>query len=399
MNAFVNLLNLPNDKKQKSGIEFTPGEIAQQPSTWKKTVDIIKNSKQELDKFMIESGLMGKGTANLILTGAGTSEFIGNSVVSILRNRLVRLAESIPTTHLVSHTPTTLVAGQRYVIISFARSGNSPESIAAYELAKRFAPDVKHIIITCNKNGDLAKISKNDENSICIFMPDETNDQSLAMTSSFSTMAFAATGLTYLDSLNEYSDLSGQLGDAAERVIQNYGDMLHEFANLTFSRACYLGSNTLFGTMQECHLKMMEMTEGRVACMFNSFIGLRHGPQVFVNDDCVVIAALSSDPYVRKYEVDMLTEMKEKKQGKAILIICNKVSEEIKGLGTHYIELTPNTGPVNDDYRIMTDVVVGQISATFKSMQLGLKPDNPSTSGTINRVVQGVKIYRDQIDN
>ncbi|HDY87445.1 MAG TPA: hypothetical protein ENH82_04925 [bacterium] len=140
-------------------------------------------------------------------------------------------------------------------------------------------------------------------------------------------------------------------------------------------------------------MKMQEMTEGRVAAQFNSFLGLRHGPQVFVNDECVVIAALSSDPYVRRYEIDMLRELKEKKQGCGTLIICDKTTDEIDGLSTHAVELYPQEVPVEDGFRVMTDVTVGQVLGTFKSLYFGLKPDNPSTSGKINRVVTGVNIY------
>jgi len=39
------------------------------------------------------------------------------------------------------------------------------------------------------------------------------------------------------------------------------------------------------------------------------------------------------------------------------------------------------------------DVTVGQTLGLFKSLAFGLKPDNPSVKGVINRVVKGVKIY------
>ena len=147
------------------------------------------------------------------------------------------------------------------------------------------------------------------------------------------------------------------------------------------------------GAMQECHLKLQEMTEGRGVSMFNSFVGLRHGPQVFVNKDCVVVAALSSDAYVRKYEIDMLKELVAKKQGCGTLLICDRATAELRGLSTAIVELFPDGGGVEDDFRIMTDVMVGQILGTFACLRCGLKPDNPSVSGTISRVVQGVTIY------
>jgi tagatose-6-phosphate ketose/aldose isomerase len=127
--------------------------------------------------------------------------------------------------------------------------------------------------------------------------------------------------------------------------------------------------------------------------MFNSFVGLRHGPQVFVNKECAVIAALSSEPYVRKYELDMLRELKAKKQGSGTLVICDRASAEIRDVASDIIELFPAGNAVDDDFRVMTDVMIGQILGTFACLRCGLKPDNPSVAGTINRVVQGVTIY------
>lgn len=393
MNAFEALLNLPDEEKKLRGVEFTPKEIAQQPATWAKAAEIVRKRAGDIKDFMKSAGLVGKKEATLILTGAGSSEFVGNAVENVLRKRLKREVMSIPTTHFVTHPANVFVPGKNYVVLSFARSGNSPESMATYNLVKKVCPAAKQIAITCNKDGKLAKAAKSDKGSLYIELPAETNDESLVMTSSYSTMAFTACGLCFLDAPDELASLAARLGAAGKRIIKEYGDVLKKIASLNFNRACFLGSNALWGTMQECHLKMQEMTEGRVAAMFNSFVGLRHGPQVFANQDCVIVAALSCAPYVRKYELDLLRELKAKKQGCATLVVCDRATAEIRELCTDVVELFPNVDPVDDDFRVMTDVMIGQMLGTFKSIQCGLKPDNPSVSGMINRVVQGVTIY------
>jgi tagatose-6-phosphate ketose/aldose isomerase len=393
VNAFEKLLALAPEEKQAKGVECIPAEIAQQPGTWAKAVDILRADREGIKDFMTRSGLTGEVESTLILTGAGTSEFVGNSIVNVLRKRLRREVISVPTTHLVTHASSILVPGNDYTVLSFARSGNSPESIATYERIKQIAPQAGHMVITCNKDGALAKAAGRDDSAHCILLPEETNDRALAMTSSFSTMALSGIGLSFMDDLDGFASLSARLGDAANRVISSYGDMISDYADRPFTRACFLGSNSLFGAMQECHLKMQEMTEGKVACRFDSFLGLRHGPQVFVDDACVVPAALATDPLVRKYELDMLRELKAKGQGCGTLVICDRASREIQDVATDVVELFPNSDPVDDDFRVMTDVVVGQILATMKSLHLGLKPDTPSESGTIHRVVQGVVIY------
>ena len=206
-------------------------------------------------------------------------------------------------------------------------------------------------------------------------------------------MAMVAASLPWLDKEDFLKDTCRKLGEGAQRVFSEYGDMLAEFGTKPFERACYLGSNTLFGTMEECQLKMQEMTDGQVTAKFESFLGLRHGPQVFVDDTCVVIASLSSAPSVRRYEMDMLRELNQKNQGMATLVVCDRADQEIRAMTDYVVELFPDGQAVEDQFRIMTDVTVGQILGTFKSMDLGLKPDCPSASGVINRVVQGVTIY------
>lgn len=393
MNTFEKLLELPKDQKEKLGVLYTPAEIAQQPRMWRKAVDVLRKQRQEISEFLALCGLTGEKDAHLILTGAGTSGYIGDSVQCALRKSLQRQVNSIHTTDLVTHASSAVIPGRSTVVINFARSGNSPESEAAYKLVKKCSPGIKQIAITCDPEGTLGRLARQDPDALCIILPEETLDQSLAMTSSFSTMALTALGLAYLDNLDELEEIANKLASAGELIVKKYGDLLHDFATLPFTRACYLGSGTLHGTMQECQLKMLEMTEGQVACKFDTYLGFRHGPQVFANADCVIIAALAANPKVRQYEIDLLKEIQQKEQGMAVLIICDRADEELSKLGSHIIELFSQGDPVNDEFRIMTDVMVGQIIASFASLDRNRKPDNPSESGTITRVVQGVVIY------
>jgi len=393
MNAFLKLLALSDDEKARMGVIDTPREIRQQPATWKKAVKMVLEQKQELGAFMERAGMTGDRKSVIFLCGAGSSEYIGSSVSNLLRKGLGREVASLPTALMVTHGRDILVEGIDYTVVSFARSGNSPESVATYDLVKKCRPDVKQLVITCNREGALARKAGQDPQSYCILLPEETDDRSLVMTSSFSTMAMVASCLPWLDDEDFLLETVERLGEGADRIYSLYGDMLADFGRLPFQRACFLGSDTLFGTMEECQLKMQEMTDGQVAAKFESFLGLRHGPQVFVDGRCVVVAALSSDPSVRRYEMDMLKELKQKEQGMAVLVVCDRADEALREVAGNIVELFPEGQTIPDQFRIMTDVVVGQILGTFRSMSLGLKPDCPSASGVINRVVQGVTIY------
>lgn len=393
MNAFRRLLDLPADEKSRLGVMHTAPEIAQQPAVWGKTINLLRTRRNEILAFLETAGVAGAKKSTVILTGAGTSEFVGNALAGPIKELLGREVVSIPTTHLVTHARNTLVPGHDYTVISFARSGNSPESLATYKLVNKYAPSAKQVVITCNKDGALGQAARQSANALCLVLPEETNDRGLAMTSSFSSMVLAGLYLSLLTKDDALDAMLKRAQDGAMRILDAYGDLLQQFAGLKFCRAEFVGSGSLLGTMQECHLKMQEMTDGKVVCRFDSFMGLRHGPQVFVQSDCVVIAALASAPDVRRYELDMLRELSRKQQGCGTLIICDKATPEIQSLATHVVELFPNSPPLDDNYRILTDVVCGQILGLFKSMALGLKPDSPSPAGTINRVVQGVTIY------
>jgi tagatose-6-phosphate ketose/aldose isomerase len=395
MNAFAKLLNASPAEKQSRGLEHTPREINQQPNTWRQAAEMLLAKKIQVADFLAAAGLMGgvgNNHAELILTGAGSSEFVGNATAPALQKALHRKVTSIPTTHLVTN-PDIFLPDQNYVLLSFARSGNSPESMATWNLAKQLRPDIKQIAITCNKNGALANAAKSDKNALYLELPEQTNDQSLVMTSSFTTMALTALGLGGVANGNNPTHFTTQTNaaaNAATNILTNHTDTLQQFANQPFTRACFLGSGPLNGTMQECHLKLQEMTEGQVVSTFNSFVGLRHGPQVFINKQTAVIAALSSNPYVQQYELDMLRELKTKNQGLATLAICTDPVPELPTLATAINNLGQ---PLDDNFRVLTDTLVGQLLGTFACLRCGLKPDNPSTTGTITRVVQGVKIY------
>lgn len=367
-------------------------EINRQPDVWRATLMKLSAEREATASFLASPGADGK-CLSVILAGAGSSEYVGKSIEAALRQRLNREVATVPTTHFVTHCDTVFLPNREYVLVSFARSGNSPESIATFRRVGEQFQRVKHIVITCNRDGELARSAARSPNVHCILLPEEANDASLAMTSSFSSLVLAGLSLGFLSSASAFSALVGKAISGARRIIGEYGDALMSFAELKFSRACFLGSNALCGCMQEASLKLQEMTAGRVVATHASYLGLRHGPQVFVNDACVVVAALSSNTAVRRYELDLLRELKQKKQGMGTLVICGRSDGEVEELASAVIELFPSEEPLEDEYRVLTDIVACQILAAFKSISLGLSPDNPSPEGIIHRVVEGVVIY------
>jgi len=170
-------------------------------------------------------------------------------------------------------------------------------------------------------------------------------------------------------------------------------------------RVQYLGAGVNYGMARETRLKMQEMTEGRIVTQYESYLGLRHGPQVFVNAECLVIAYVSSDPRARVYELELLRELRAKKQGLYVLAVCDRDDGGLAATVDEVFEVDPEGTLASaaaacgarpeelDSFLAPSHLAVGQMLATAASLDHGLKPDSPSESGIIHRVVQGVTIF------
>jgi tagatose-6-phosphate ketose/aldose isomerase len=248
--------------------------------------------------------------------------------------------------------------------------------------------------VTCNKDGRIAQFARKKANTLLILLSEETNDKGLAMTSSFSTMLMVAQFLAQIKNLEEYGRIIRNLSEATRLLFENYSGLLKEVAETEFERAVFLGSGCLYGCAVESSLKLQEMTSGKVICKADTFLGVRHGPEVVINENTLVIYLLSTDSYVRKYEMDLINEIKNKELGLTKVAVCDKADRKIEESVNHVVEFDKEGRfNISDFHRPIMDVTVGQILGLFKSLALGLKPDDPSEKGVINRVVKGVKIY------
>jgi len=384
-NALTDLINLSEEEKKKKGVEFTPAEIFQQPEMWRQTLNIIKNQKEEIISF-----LKGKIDKQFIFSGAGTSAFIGLSLANLFNKVSGYDTKTIATTDIITDPEAAFQKGRKYFLVHFARSGNSPESVGTFTLAQESDAQVKHIVITCNKDGKLARMS-NSVDSLVILLPEKTNDKGLAMTSSFSSMVVAGQCIATINELDKTAEIIENLAKAGEYVMDKYSDDLFSLCQLDFNKAVFMGSNTLQGCATESHLKLQELTSGKVVAKHDSFLGLRHGPEAVIDEETVVFYLLSNDPFIRKYEMDMVNGIKTKQIGLKKVAICKKSDDQLNSLCD--IILEHNIAGIPDDYYTPVYVMVGQIVGVFKSMYYGLKPDSPSEAGIISRVVKGVKIY------
>jgi tagatose-6-phosphate ketose/aldose isomerase len=368
------------------GAIHTAREIQQQPDVWRKIYNDMLSQKAAIQDFFKKSSDIER----IILTGAGTSAFIGISLRGSYQRSRNIVTEAIPTTDLITHPRDFYDPKVPTLIVSFARSGNSPESVAALEFADAICEKCYHLIITCNENGLLAKYNGKNP-SYKFLLPKESNDESLAMTSSYSGMLLAGRLLASIDTVESLGADAETIAKYAEKVLSSDIDTLRGIANIDFKRAVFLGSGPFLGTATEGHLKLQELSDGQIICKNDSFLGFRHGPKAVVDNSTLVFYTFSNKPYSQQYELDLVHAMET---GNHPLVQVGVSESPVQGIKLdHAITLSTGSESVNEDLLSIASIVPAQILAFYKSLQLGLKPDAPSVSGAISRVVQGVKIY------
>ncbi len=385
MNTLANHNHLRNDQENK---DVTSLEISNQPEIWQLTWQAFQNQQSSINQFL--KTVFNKENINIILTGAGTSAFIGDALQGTFQKHTNLPTRAVSTTELVTHPNLFLHKERPTLIISFARSGDSPESVAAVNLANDVCDEVYHLIVTCNKNGSLAK-AKEDENAFVFLLPEETNDKGLAMTSSFTSMLLSGVLISRINEIDIAKDQVERLIVFGKNILTNYAEKLLEVAKMDFNRVVFLGSGPLKGTAEESHLKLQELTDGKVICKHDSFLGLRHGPKAVIDDTTVIIYLFSNDPYVEQYENDLVNEVNNQNLGMFSIGIFDKQKSEIKldmSIGINNDHKT-----LDEDFLSIVSILPAQILGYYKSVELGLNPDNPSATGAISRVVKGVKIY------
>jgi tagatose-6-phosphate ketose/aldose isomerase len=188
VNDSTQILGLSAAQVGAAGAQWTAHEIAQQPAIWPQIAQQI-GEDHGLARFL--APLLENPLLRIVLTGAGSSSYIGRCLAPAL-SRAGRLASAIPTTDIVTNPSGTLVRAANTLMVHFARSGNSPESVAALELGERGITTCHHLIVTCNEQGELSRRSASLRHAYSVILPEACNDQSFAMTSSFTGMLLAA---------------------------------------------------------------------------------------------------------------------------------------------------------------------------------------------------------------
>ena len=354
-------------------------EIGQQPDAWR---EVAGRADAQAAGFLRE--IAGRPDLRVILAGAGSSAFAGEIAAPALRRHLDHRVEAIATTSIVASPLDYLERNTPTLVVSFGRSGNSPESLATTALADELVDDVWHLIFTCDRDGELGRAHNGRANSLVVFMPERTNDSGFAMTSSLTSMLLSC--LMMLGPA-EREDAE-TLARAAEHVVGLQPD-IRALAQTKKQRFVYLGSGPLEGLARESALKLLELTAGEVVTYFDSPLGFRHGPKSVLDGDTLVVVYVSTDPYTRRYDLDIIAEIRGQLGEDAVTVISTEPIPAELGPAV----VIPGLEGIDDALVALVYLVYAQYLALFTSLECAKTPDNPFPSGEVSRVVQGVTIY------
>lgn len=375
-----------SEQDSAKGYRHTIREICQQPPTWGETALRMKDFRNQIHESL-------RGCERIVLTGSGSSQYVGECVAPALRREL-GISVDVKGGGALLLGAGASVAGEPTLVVSIARSGESPESAAVVERLIATEPWTKHLILTCNSSGRLAREFAKDPRVQLVSLSEEVHDRSLVMTSSFTNLALSARFLGWLDRPEEFSASASRLSHAARRLLTVWPDRLNSFVSGDIERVLFLGDGCQYAAARECALKMLEMTAGRVATMAETYLGLRHGPMCFINEKTLMVCFQSSDPLIRAYQRDLIAEIDAKGLGARKLVAGVDDPGAVPNKGSDLAISYDFPGYDADDADLaMLNVMIGQILGFHRCREEGLQPDSPSESGVISRVVGEFRIH------
>lgn len=374
-----------DDDLAARGAAFTSVEIAQQPAVWRDLSALLTQRHDEIRGFV--DPLLAKPDLRIVLSGAGTSAFAGEVLAPALTRTLGRRVDAVATTDVVSNPREVFAEDVPTLLVSFSRSGDSPESVAATQLADQCLCSVSHLVVTCDPDGSLARDHDSSRSSLVLLMPPEANDRGFAMTSSFTAMLLATWLVLAPTAGDPPSQLVERLAAAGEQALGESRRMA-ELAQRGYDRVVYIGSGPLGGLARESALKMLELTAGRVVSYFDTSLGFRHGPKAVLHERTLAVVFLSNDSYTRGYDEDIAAELRGALGPEHVLVVAARDT----GSTATDVRIT-GLDDVSDALLALPFVVVAQQLALRCSLARGVTPDNPFPSGEVNRVVQGVTVH------
>ncbi|MDR0602073.1 MAG: SIS domain-containing protein, partial [Treponema sp.] len=218
---------------------FTAAEIAQQPAVWRELCEILETKRALIADFF---GRADVSKRRVILSGAGSSAFVGEAASAIIGARSRIPCAAVHTTDIVSSPYSFLFEDIPSLFVSFGRSGNSPESAGAVEYARCIVRDLYEAAVVCDGKSGLARITAESDKGLSLVLPEKTNDRGFAMTSSFTSMLLACFALFSHEEIDAVTADIRRLADNLEQGALFLSESAERLAGEQYARLAVLGS-------------------------------------------------------------------------------------------------------------------------------------------------------------
>ncbi|MGO1003403.1 SIS domain-containing protein [Lysobacter sp. CA196] len=370
---------------QRLGGADTAAEIAQQPALWDRLAQDLAQARERVQAFL--GDCLDDPRQRVLFTGAGSSGFIADMVADRINAQWPAEVRAVHTTSLLTHPALYLQRDRPTLLVSFARSGSSPESVAAVEVVRAEVEHARFLDITCNPEGELARRGAGRDDTCTLQMPPASCDRAFAMTSSLSCMLLTALSVFDTAPWPQRIERLPQLASSVREGLAQWDAPAAALAQRPFNRVIYLASGPLEALAREAALKLLELTAGRVLALANTPLGFRHGPKSTLDGDTLVVVVRSAHALARRYEQDLLDELR--RDGVAGQVLAIGPHADIGADDDHSLRVPP----LDDTWLAPVWLGFAQMYALQRSAALGLTPDNPFPDGTVNRVVKGVTIH------
>jgi tagatose-6-phosphate ketose/aldose isomerase len=385
----TSLLHRERNEWQRLGGLHTAEEVEHQPAMWRALASALDAQRERIDGFL--GDWLRRPGHRVLLTGAGSSAYIGDMAADKLNAAWPAEVRAVATTSLLTHPELYLKREQPTLLVSFARSGNSPESLATVELLRASVDQPRFLNITCNAEGELLTGSTGRPDTLNLLMPEGSCDRGFAMTSSLTTMLLAALAALEEGPWDARLSRIRTLADLAETALRDWAGPVQALAEPPVQRIVYLGSGSQEALAREAALKVLELTSGRVMAVAYTPLGFRHGPKSLLDSGALVLVVRSRGATARRYERDLVRELRSDGIASQVLTLGPEDADD-EMPSCLPVPPLPSQG-LDDTWLIPLWLIAAQLLALNKSVALGLTPDNPFPDGTVNRVVQGVTIH------
>ena len=342
------------DKATKKGIN-TFSEIKTQADSWE---GVIRRINDQADQLKVKYA----GVEEIILTGCGSAFNISNAVAPFFQKLSGKTCRAVHASDLMINLKSFLNPGRSTLVIGYSRSGDTTESVAALENAKKASAST--ISITCFADSKMAKMA-----DVSLVL-EEASEKSVATTRSLTAMILSGYYLAAI--LTDDKSVCGSLVSLPE-IFRQKMEEFHELGRKIgndeqIRKFAFLGSGSYYGLAREAQLKIKEM----VLLPSDSYVSLdyQHGPMSNV-DENMLVTIMVSDPG-EVYDLELAKNMK--KLGGKVLVLCDRDNQGFNKVADYVLELNTQLGDGIRDILYMPTI---QFMAYYKSLSVGCDPDNP----------------------